>query len=680
MPEETLESEHELLERLVDSLPVMLVIWDPGLRRFKLNRNTEEVLGWTDADANEGDFMARVYPNPEYRAMVVAFMKSLNPSWRTLLAMTKQGELIPIEWTNLRLSDDRMVGIGMDLRERRRAEDRIVRQNTILTGLTNIFRKALTCETEEELGRMCLSVVEHATQSALGFIGEINLHTGLLDDVAIGDTGREKCRMPDSSGHGKQALFGFPIHGLYGRVLVDGKSLLTNYPSSHPDSIGTPSNHPELTSFLGVPLVHGGRVAGVIAMGNRENGYGPEEQEVVESLAPAITQAFMYKRAEKEVSEAEQRMQLAADAAGICAWDVDLESGEAIYSDSASEVFGVEKLGEEFYTMHSFQNRIHEDDRLRVKRHIEEAIRDTGTYVDQFRFQTDEFMWIEARGRVIYDAEGTPLRMLGIAQNITRRKRMGKELREHREKLELLVRERTEELEASRARAQSEADKRRYLAKRLIDLLEEDRRNLSMMLHDDIGQRLIGAKMKIETIQQRISIAASDEFGELACVVEELQDVIASLRDKGRQLLPPSLLLLGLIPSLRSLGDGLTDAACRMHSFFGEVPKDLDPDMQLAIYRIAQEAMLNAVRHSGCSEIHLSLTFQDHTLRLIVEDDGCGFEWKESVFGISGRGPLGLVIMRERANFIGGDLIVESSPGRGTVVMAEIPVDTTPEA
>lgn len=674
MTEEVLEPKNELLEVLVDSIPVMLVIYDPSLRRFNLNRNAQEVLGWTNADANEGDFMAKVYPNPEYRAMVAAFMTSLTPTWRTLLAMTKQDELIPTEWTNIRLSDDRMVGIGMDLRERKQAEDRILHQNTILSALASIFRKALTCETEEEFGQVCLSVIGHATRSAFGFIGELNLDTGLMDVIALSDPGWKQCRMQETSGHGKQSLYGFSIHGLYGRVLVGGTSFFTNHPASHSDSVGTPPNHPELTSFLGVPLVHAGRVVGMIAMANREDGYGPEEQEVVESLAPAITQAFLYKRAEKKGAETEERMQLAADAAGICAWDVDLETGKVMYSDSASKVFGVEKLGEAFYTMHSFQSCISEEDRPRVKRHIEEAIRETGVFAHQFRFRADDPMWIESRGKVIYDAEGNPLRMLGIAQNITRRKRMEKELHDHRKRLELLVRKRTEELEASRARAQSEADKRQYLAKRLVDILEEDRRDLSMMLHDDIGQRIIGAKMKVESIQGKMSDAGSAESGELGCVVEDLQAVIGSLRDKSRQLLPPSLLLLGLIPSLRSLGDGLTDPCCRMHYFFRDVPEDLEPDMQLALYRIAQEAVINAVRHSGCSEIHLSLTFREYTLRLNVEDDGCGFEWKDSGSGLSDRGPLGLVIMRERAHFIGGDLFVESSPGHGTLVMAEVPV------
>ena len=165
-------------------------------------------------------------------------------------------------------------GKGDSLQEK---VERIRRQNIVITGIARIFREALTCETEEKLGQICLAVVEEVTQSKFGFIGEINLNSGKLDDLAISDPGWELCRMQDQSGHGRKVPAGFVIHGIYGRVLLDGKGFFTNDPPSHPDSIGTPEGHPPLKAFLGVPLIHAGETIGMVGLGNREGGYDPED-------------------------------------------------------------------------------------------------------------------------------------------------------------------------------------------------------------------------------------------------------------------------------------------------------------------------------------------------------------------------------------------------------------------
>ncbi len=185
------------------------------------------------------------------------------------------------------------VAITTDITERKRAEERTRRQTAVVAGMARIFREALTCPTEEALGRVCLQVAEEITQSKFGFIGELNPRTQRLDDIAISDPGWEACRMTD------RTPVGFAIHGLYGRVLTDGKSLVTNEPGTHPDRIGTPAGHPPLTAFLGVPLIHAGKVFGMVGLGNREGGYGREELEAAEALAPALVQAFMHKRAEE---------------------------------------------------------------------------------------------------------------------------------------------------------------------------------------------------------------------------------------------------------------------------------------------------------------------------------------------------------------------------------------------
>lgn len=127
--QELLSRQRQLLEGIIDSIPVMLVIWDANLQVFSLNRHAETVLGWTTADANDGDFMERVYPEPERRAEVRDFMQSLTPGWREFEVTTKDGKLVPSEWANIRLDDDTMIGIGIDLRDRKAAEEELRRSD-----------------------------------------------------------------------------------------------------------------------------------------------------------------------------------------------------------------------------------------------------------------------------------------------------------------------------------------------------------------------------------------------------------------------------------------------------------------------------------------------------------------------------------------------------------------------
>jgi len=117
-----LRRQRELLWRVFSRIPVLLVMWDPRHERFTLNQHAEDVLGWTTPDANETDFMEAVYPDPDYRAEVAAYMDALEPGWREFICVSRDGRQVPIEWTNLRLTDDTMIGIGLDVSERKASE------------------------------------------------------------------------------------------------------------------------------------------------------------------------------------------------------------------------------------------------------------------------------------------------------------------------------------------------------------------------------------------------------------------------------------------------------------------------------------------------------------------------------------------------------------------------------
>ena len=194
----------------------------------------------------------------------------------------------------------------VDITERKEAEEALRLNNEILEGINRVLNAALTSGSEEELGTACLEVAERITGSRFGFIGEIN--PAGLEDIAISNPGWDACTIVDAGGH-RRPPGNFRIHGLYGRVLSDGKALFTNDPGCHPDRIGLPEGHPPLESFLGVPLIRDGKTIGMIAVANREGGYRAKEQETLEALAPAMVEAFLRKRAEQELRKAHDELE-----------------------------------------------------------------------------------------------------------------------------------------------------------------------------------------------------------------------------------------------------------------------------------------------------------------------------------------------------------------------------------
>jgi signal transduction histidine kinase len=198
---------------------------------------------------------------------------------------------------------------------------------------------------------------------------------------------------------------------------------------------------------------------------------------------------------------------------------------------------------------------------------------------------------------------------------------------------------------------------RLYEASRELSVLEE-RNRIARELHDALTQSLFGLRLRIES-------------GDVPGASTILEEVFGELRSLILQLRPPALALEGLVPSLAKH----LDVVGRTHGVpITFDPADLPalhPDTEQALFRIAQEAVSNAVRHADAAHIAVHLAPSNGTVALAVEDDGSGFD--PATRAVSAR-RLGLVSMRERATALGGTLSIESHPGQGTTVRAEVPV------
>jgi PAS domain S-box-containing protein len=240
----------------------------------------------------------------EVRARIRGVLEGQEPPLREFRHLRLDGVEVPVETTGVRVEWQGRPAVQAmirDVSERNLVERRVHRQNSLLAGISRILHEALTCESEQELGRTCLAVAEELTESRLSFIGEIKA-SRRLGEIAISDCGWSACRL---QGHeGRPSSKDMDIHGLYGRVVLSNQGFFTNDPAAHPDSIGLPPGHPPLTAFLGVPLTRGGKVLGLVALGNREGGYRTEDLEAMQALAPVMVEALMHKRAEAALREA----------------------------------------------------------------------------------------------------------------------------------------------------------------------------------------------------------------------------------------------------------------------------------------------------------------------------------------------------------------------------------------
>ena len=312
------------------------------------------------------------------------------------------------------------IGATLDITERTQFEKKIQLQNAILQGINRIFEATLTSPTESALGQACLDVAAEITGSKFGFIGEVR-EDGLYD-IAISNPGWEACKLIDESGHRRPPGI-FTMHGIYGRVIKDGKGLFSNDPASHPDRIGFPPGHPPLESFLGVPLLREGIVTGLVAVGNREGGYSPEQLEALETLAPAIEEAFSRKRAERSLIESEERLRLSQQVAKIGIFEWNVQTGVNIWSPELEAMYGL-ATGEFGRTQPAWEQLVHSEDRAAAKGLVNQTFETGEPAEGEWRvvWRDGSVHWILGRFQAFKDAAGTPLRLSGVNLDITERK------------------------------------------------------------------------------------------------------------------------------------------------------------------------------------------------------------------------------------------------------------------
>jgi len=218
-------------------------------------------------------------------------------------------------------------------------------------------------------------------------------------------------------------------------------------------------------------------------------------------------------------------------------------------------------------------------------------------------------------------------------------------------------------------------DQRKTLSKRLIDLLEKERRHIAMELHDHIGQTLTSLKIDIEILNDQLKPFSSKLRFMAQASVDKTMQAMKDVKNVSYGLRPATIDALGIVSSFRNLFSEIKQQTGMKIRFFNRgIPKRFEEEKELAIYRIAQEALNNIIRHARAKNVFVNLVKKDDKLSLSVEDDGVGFNKDKAMKITKGKGPLGLLIMRERAIQLDGEFTIESQPDKGTHVLVEIPL------
>lgn len=227
----------------------------------------------------------------------------------------------------------------------------------------------------------------------------------------------------------------------------------------------------------------------------------------------------------------------------------------------------------------------------------------------------------------------------------------------------------TVEAERRRADAALGAIERQFSGA-LLETQEEERRRIAGELHDGIGQNLVVMSNRLRAMLSGGVTERERILGEIFTVNRETLDQVRGL---ARNLHPPELDRLGLSVSMaRMVERAVADTAIELSLAIEPVDESLASEQKIQLYRIAQEATTNAVKHAAATRIVVSLRAQEQQVELSVEDNGRGFDPAEA------DGGLGLATMRRRAALIGAEMVFSAKPGSGTRVHVALPCGATP--
>jgi two-component system, NarL family, sensor histidine kinase DevS len=463
--------------------------------------------------------------------------------------------------------------------------------------------------------------------------------------------------------------------GVLGVLIREARPLRLHDLADDPSSVGFPRSHPPMRTFLGVPIVLRGVAYGNLYLTEKADGldFTADDEELTQLLAAqaavAIENARLYESSTRWLRQLEGLNEIGA----ALTTEVELEPLLDLVARRMRELVGARLVlialpdgqgslavtaaaGRDDLVGTEFDPGTTKVGRVLERGHTEkvDAVVDDPE-IDQ---RVARELGITSAIYLPLTVRGTPIGVVAVHD------KLGANSRFDEGDVRL-----AESLVARAAIAVDLSERvSRDALRRIVDAQELERARLARELHDETGQALTSILLGLKHLDD---VVETDEAREATAAIREL--VASTLRDVRRlavELRPSALDDFGLVPAVERLASSLSeqsDLAVDLEARLGE--RRLPPDAEVALYRIVQEALTNVVKHADAHRVSITLVRKEASAVVVIEDDGRGFEP-----GAVREGALGFVGMRERVELVGGRLTLESSPGAGTTLVAEVRV------
>jgi signal transduction histidine kinase len=465
--------------------------------------------------------------------------------------------------------------------------------------------------------------------------------------------------------------------GILGVLIRDAQPLRLHDLTTDPRSIGFPPHHPLMQTFLGVPILLRGVAYGNLYLTEKADGgdFTAGDEEVVTLLAAqaavAIENARLYESATRWLAQLESLTEVGNALAG----ETELAPLLELIATRLRDLIDVELVVISLPVP---------DGDLRIEAAVGALAEGlTGSFLARSGSKSGRVLDRRRSERVDSTLEDTEVdqevaRRVGMRSGvyvpmivgdraigvIAAHNKHGRDPRFTDEDLKIA------ETFASRAAVAVDLADRvaRDALRRVVEGQELERRRLARELHDETGQALTSILLGLKRVEDAKS--SEDARAAAAELRGEIVKTLQSVRRLAVELRPKALDDFGLVPALERLADafgGESGIAIDVEANLDETR--LSPEVETALYRIAQEALTNVAKHAGAEHVSVVVTRRDGSVTVVVEDDGRGF-------GAAGgdSGGLGLVGMKERVGLLGGRLAIESTEGSGTTIVAEVPL------
>jgi PAS domain S-box-containing protein len=406
-----------------------------------------------------------------------------------------------------------------------------------------------------------------------------------------------------------------------------------------------------------------------------------DEAGNVQGFIKIFRDATEQKLAGQALQASEARFRTLSDAVPQLIWTNNAQ-GEADYFNGRWHDYSGLSY-EESYSL-GWEAIVHPDDAPASKAHWQDALAKGEIFDVEYRLRRADgiYRWQIGRNVPLRNEEGEIIAWFGTATDIEDLKQAQEALWQAHDELEQRVQERTAQLKhTSQAREQ--------LMERLVNVQEEERHRISRELHDVLGQELTALLMRLQVLPEwPVPDGLQPErrrssYPSYPQQVENLRGSVKGLIEMVQRLAwemrPAELDNLGLPKALEQYVEEWNSQYGTRAAFVHNYPKDTantTGPMEIAIYRVVQEALTNVQRHAQAQNVSVILEKGQSTLTAIVEDDGQGFDIEKDEQGNERTAShrLGLLGMQERMEIVGGTLTIESKPGQGTTVYARVPL------